>query len=81
MGSTSGANWGRGWALAYRRYSKDYVAAEDEANRRMWRDIFVKPLGVARIVTASGHRGTSKDSPDFRRQARHREQTADKGAC
>jgi endonuclease YncB( thermonuclease family) len=29
-----------GWALAYRRYSMDYVAAEDEArkNRRgMWR--------------------------------------------
>jgi endonuclease YncB( thermonuclease family) len=35
-----------GWALAYRRYSKDYVDAEAEArkaNRGMWRGTFVKP--------------------------------------
>ena len=35
-----------GWALAYRRYSKDYVDAEDEARkakRGMWRGTFVKP--------------------------------------
>jgi endonuclease YncB( thermonuclease family) len=35
-----------GWALAYRRYSKDYVAAEDEARkatRGMWRGTFVRP--------------------------------------
>src|SRR5918996_1068886 len=35
-----------GWALAYRRYSKDYVVAEDEARRArrgMWRGTFVKP--------------------------------------
>jgi endonuclease YncB( thermonuclease family) len=35
-----------GWALAYRRYSKDYVAAENEARkarRGMWRGTFVKP--------------------------------------
>jgi endonuclease YncB( thermonuclease family) len=35
-----------GWALAYRRYSMDYVDAEDEAReakRGMWRGSFVKP--------------------------------------
>jgi hypothetical protein len=35
-----------GWALAYRRYSKDYVDAEAEARkvkRAMWRGTFVKP--------------------------------------
>jgi endonuclease YncB( thermonuclease family) len=35
-----------GWALAYRQYSTDYVAAEDEARkarRGMWRGTFVKP--------------------------------------
>jgi hypothetical protein len=35
-----------GWALAYRRYSRDYVDAENEArkaNRGMWRGTFVKP--------------------------------------
>jgi endonuclease YncB( thermonuclease family) len=35
-----------GWALAYRRYSMDYVAAEKEARkarRGMWRGTFVTP--------------------------------------
>jgi endonuclease YncB( thermonuclease family) len=35
-----------GWALAYRRYSKDYVDAENQARkakRGMWRGTFVKP--------------------------------------
>jgi endonuclease YncB( thermonuclease family) len=35
-----------GWALAYRRYSTDYVDAEDEARkarRGLWRGTFVKP--------------------------------------
>ena len=35
-----------GWALAYRRYSDDYVGAEDaarEAGRGMWRGDFVEP--------------------------------------
>ena len=35
-----------GWALAYRRYSTDYVDAEDEARkakRGMWRGSFLKP--------------------------------------
>jgi endonuclease YncB( thermonuclease family) len=35
-----------GWALAYRRYSTDYVAVEDEARkakRGMWRGSFVQP--------------------------------------
>ncbi len=36
----------RGWALAYRRYSKDYVVEEDEARaavRGMWQGRFVEP--------------------------------------
>ncbi len=35
-----------GWALAYRKYSKDYVAAEDaarEAGKGLWRGKFVPP--------------------------------------
>jgi endonuclease YncB( thermonuclease family) len=35
-----------GWALAYRRYSMDYIDAEDEARearRGMWRGSFMKP--------------------------------------
>lgn len=35
-----------GWALAYRRYSTDYVDAEDaarKAKRGMWRGAFMKP--------------------------------------
>jgi endonuclease YncB( thermonuclease family) len=49
--SPNGVDIGRrlvlaGWAVAYRRYSRDYVAAENEARkakRGMWRGIFVKP--------------------------------------
>jgi endonuclease YncB( thermonuclease family) len=49
--SPNGVDVGRrlvssGWALAYRRYSMDYVDAEDEARRArrgMWRGTFVKP--------------------------------------
>jgi endonuclease YncB( thermonuclease family) len=49
--SPNGVDIGRrlvsaGWALAYRRYSKDYVDAEDEARkgkRGMWRGTFAKP--------------------------------------
>jgi len=36
----------RGWALAYRRYSSDYVAEEDEARaagRGLWQGRFVPP--------------------------------------
>jgi endonuclease YncB( thermonuclease family) len=59
--SPNGVDIGRrlvsaGWAIAYRRYSKAYVAAENEARkarRGMWRGTFVKALGVARIVTAA----------------------------
>ena len=35
-----------GWALAYRKYSKDYVSAEDTAKaagRGMWRGKFIAP--------------------------------------
>jgi endonuclease YncB( thermonuclease family) len=49
--SPNGVDIGRrlvssGWALAYRRYSKDYVDAENQAQkarRGMWRGTFVKP--------------------------------------
>jgi endonuclease YncB( thermonuclease family) len=49
--SPNGVDIGRrlvsaGWAVAYRRYSKDYVDAEAEARkarRGMWRGTFVKP--------------------------------------
>ena len=36
----------RGWALAYRRYSKDYVDEEEDASSRgvgMWQGEFMKP--------------------------------------
>ena len=57
-----------GWALAYWRYSKDYVGAEDEARkakRGMWRGSFVKPWvwrasqgtqAPSRVVPMSGPR-------------------------
>ena len=57
-----------GWALAYRRYSTDYIDAEDEAReakRGMWRGSFVKPWvwrasqgtqAPARVVPMSGPR-------------------------
>jgi endonuclease YncB( thermonuclease family) len=49
--SPNGVDIGRrlvaaGWALAYRRYSTDYVDAEDQARqarRGIWRGRFVKP--------------------------------------
>jgi endonuclease YncB( thermonuclease family) len=49
--SPSGVDVGRrmvsaGWALAYRRYSTDYVDAENEARRArrgLWRGTFTKP--------------------------------------
>jgi endonuclease YncB( thermonuclease family) len=37
---------GRGWALAYRRYSKDYVDKEEDASSQkvgMWQGEFMKP--------------------------------------
>jgi endonuclease YncB( thermonuclease family) len=52
-----------GWALAYRRYSTDYVDAEDEARkarRGMWRGRFVKPwewrIAAARAGTSGSVR-------------------------
>ena len=49
--SSNGVDIGRrmvaaGWALAYRRYSTDYVDAEEKARkarRGMWRGTFTKP--------------------------------------
>jgi Staphylococcal nuclease homologue len=43
-----------GWALAYRRYSTDYLDAEEEARKGTARDVagsFRETLGVARILT------------------------------
>jgi endonuclease YncB( thermonuclease family) len=60
-----------GWALAYRRYSTDYVDAEEEARRAkrgMWRGSFVKPWvwrasaarpGRAPAFAMSGQRGVA----------------------
>lgn len=55
-----------GWALAYRRYSTDYVDAEDEARRArrgIWQGKFVKPwewrIAAARAGASAGAR-----SPD-----------------
>ena len=58
-----------GWALAYRRYSTDYIGAEEEAReakRGMWRGSFVKPWvwrassqgtqAASRIIPMSGPR-------------------------
>lgn len=49
--SPNGVDVGRrlvlaGWAVAYRRYSRDYIDAEDKARkarRGMWRGTFTKP--------------------------------------
>jgi hypothetical protein len=51
-----------GWALAYRRYSMDYVAAEDEARkakRGMWRGTFVKPWEWRALAPPSGRHAPS----------------------
>ncbi|MBT4052868.1 MAG: thermonuclease family protein [Bacteroidetes Order II. Incertae sedis bacterium] len=43
---------GNGWAVAYRRYSKDYIRDEDDARRGrkgMWRGEFVMPWEWRRI--------------------------------
>ena len=79
--SPNGVDIGRrlvsaGWALAYRRYSTDYVDAEDEARkakRGMWRGSFVKPWVwrasspsrpmPAPSLATSGQRGVAKKGP------------------
>ena len=48
-----------GWALAYRRYSRDYVSAEQSARaarRGMWRGDFVKPWDWRRGERLAGSR-------------------------
>jgi len=63
--SPNGVDIGRrmvvaGWALAYRRYSKDYIDAERKARkakRGMWRGTFEKPwewraTSIDRVTTA-----------------------------
>ena len=47
--------------MAYRRYSTDYVAAENEARkakRGMWRGTFCQTVGVVGIVAAAANAGT-----------------------
>jgi endonuclease YncB( thermonuclease family) len=54
--------------VAYRRYSMDYVDAENEAKkakRGMWRGTFVKPWEWARLVTAAAYAGPFYDRLDF----------------
>jgi len=51
VGTTDLNDWmvGQGWALAYRRYSRDYVATEDTARtdrKGMWNGTFEKPWTV-----------------------------------
>ena len=66
--SPNGVDIGRrlvsaGWALAYRRYSMDYVAAEDEARRAkrgMWRGTFVKPWEWRAFAPPRGTRAPSR---------------------
>jgi endonuclease YncB( thermonuclease family) len=56
-----------GWALAYRRYSTDYIGAEDEAReakRGMWRGSFIKPW-----VWRASSQGTRQSGPNVRAQA------------
>jgi endonuclease YncB( thermonuclease family) len=60
-----------GWALAYRRYSMDYVDAENEARRArrgIWRGRFVKPwewrMSGRQPPTAAG--GPSRDASNKR---------------
>jgi endonuclease YncB( thermonuclease family) len=51
-----------GWALACRRYSMDYVAAEDEARwakRGTWRDTFVKPWEWRALAPPRGKQAAS----------------------
>jgi endonuclease YncB( thermonuclease family) len=80
--SPNGVDIGRrlvsaGWALAYRRYSTDYVAAEDEARkarRGMWRGTFVKPwewrvLAPPRRAEAPQVSRLSHSSPSTHRRA------------
>jgi endonuclease YncB( thermonuclease family) len=83
--SPNGVDIGRrlasaGWALAYRRYSKDYVDAEDEARkarRGMWRGSFVKPWVWRASSPPRGHAGTFDDRRDVRRQAGDRQEPVD----
>jgi hypothetical protein len=58
VGGTSISGWmvREGWAVAYRRYSQDFVADEAAARaakRGIWRSAFINPVAVARPA-ASG---------------------------
>jgi hypothetical protein len=48
------------WAVAYRRYSRDYVAAEKRGQEGQARDVaghLCQTLGLARIIPAAAHAG------------------------
>ncbi len=68
--SSNGVDIGRrlvaaGWAIAYRRYSKDYVDAETaarKARRGMWRGSFEKPW-VWRASAVATERRPGADAP------------------
>jgi hypothetical protein len=85
--SPNGVDIGRrlvlaGWALAYRRYSTDYVDAEKPGPQGQAGDVagnVRERLDVARIVTAAANAGTLKDSPDVRRQTGQWKEPADIG--
>jgi endonuclease YncB( thermonuclease family) len=74
--SPNGVDIGRrlvsaGWAVAYRRYSKDYVDAENEARkarRGMWRGTLVKTLGVAGATAPRAQTSMPSASVGTRRQ-------------
>jgi endonuclease YncB( thermonuclease family) len=56
-----------GWALAYRRYSKRYVADEDAARiagHGMWQGAFVKPWDWRRGVRLSSAKKPLEEEPD-----------------
>lgn len=52
-----------GWALAYRRYSKDYIDAESEARkakRGIWRGRFEKPWVWRAVVRRADNQGWTR---------------------
>ena len=56
----------QGWALAYRRYSRDYVGAEEAARaagRGMWAGEFEPPWGVAASAITDVHVRASSVMP------------------
>ncbi len=82
--SPNGVDIGRrmvaaGWALAYRRYSADYVDAEEAARRAgrgMWRGRFMKPWEWRMLAAA---RGVATGAPPAATGGRDAEQARGRG--